>query len=537
MKRTALWFAALALGALALSGCGRDGTSPSTTGSVVRISQRNEPEDLDPALASIPDSFFVIRALSEGLVLPTATGPVPGAAERWEVSPDGTTYTFHLREGALWSDGEPVTAEDFIASYRRLLTPSTAAPKAELFYPVRNARDYVAGRITDFTEVGFRAADPRTLVITLERPAPRFLDYAASGPWMPASPGVVARWGRQWTRPGHHVGNGPFVLSEWLPNQRITVTRNPRYWDWASVRLDSIQFVRLDDGESEERAYRAGDIDVTLALPYTKLETYERERPADVHRLELGETRYLSFNTRRPPLDDPRVRQALSLAIDRERIVTDVLRGDQPAAARLLAPALLGSAGSGETPAGPPASGDPAAAARLLAQAGFPGGRGFPRLELSGWSATPVLEAIQAMWRKALGIEVSVSVREARVHVAALRSGAYDIALVTLIPDVADPLAALENFSSSSPGNYPHWSDIGFDKLLAGAASAGTPAQRSAFLFSAEKRLLEAQPLAPLYFNVKIWAMRPAVTGWEEDALWNRTYSHLGLGLPSGPAP
>ena len=185
------------------SGCTKHDPAPGAPApQILRISQRNEPADLDPAKASLPDELFIIRALSEGLVAPSPDNapPQPAAAERWEISPDECTYTFHLRRNALWSNGEPVTAADFLASYQRVLTPATAAPKAPLLFLVKNARAFATGELTDFAAVGFRAPDPHTLVVTLEHPAPRFLAYAASGPWIPVNPRVVARFGRTWTR-------------------------------------------------------------------------------------------------------------------------------------------------------------------------------------------------------------------------------------------------------------------------------------------------------------------------------------------------
>jgi oligopeptide transport system substrate-binding protein len=528
---------------LALGGCTRRDAAPPPVGqAVLRISQRNEPGDLDPAIASMPDDFFIIRALSEGLVIPSPDGatPVPAAAERWEVSPDQLRYTFHLRSNERWSNGEPVTAEDFLESFRRVLSPGTAAPKADLFFPVKNARDYLSGKLEDFGSVGFNAPDSQTVAVTLDRPMPpgEFLPYAASGPWIPVNPRAVSRLGSQWTRPGNFVGNGPYTLTEWLPNQRITVKPNSFYRAAGQVRLAAIQFVRFDDEDSEERAYRAGQVDVTMKVPTERIETYAHERPAELHRAPLAETRYLSFNTRRPALNDPRVRQALSMAIDQRRIVDDVLRGGQEPADRLIPTAIS----TGVLDKGPPRGlgYDPAEARRLLAAAGYPDGRNFPHLELSGWSSAPVLEAIQEMWKKELGIEVAIVLREARAHVAALRSGAYDIGFITLIPDVPDPISILENFTTDSPNNYPHWSDGVYDYLIQLAESAGNPAKDvgnfdAVALRGAESLLLTEAPLAPVYFNSKVWVMRTYVHGWREDALWTRYYGDLWMdstGIP-----
>ena len=517
--------------ALLLPSCSK--TAAPTAGEapqILRISQRNEPADLDPAVAALPDELFIIRALSEGLVAPAPDlgPPRPAAAERWEVSADALTYTFHLRRDAQWSNGEPVTADDFLDSYRRVLRPATAAPKAPLFFMVKNARAFALGEITDFDAVGFRAPDAHTVVVTLEHPVPRFLAYVASGPWIPVNLRAVARFGRSWTRPGNFVGNGAFTLTEWQPHQRIVVRRNPAYHGAASIRLTEIQFLAFDNGDTEERAYRAGQLDVTMAIPFTKLETYRRDHPDEAHRAPLAETRYLSFNTMRAPLNDARVRRALTLALNRGQLVARVLQGGQAPAYRLLPAALRGPDDHDLRRAGELRE-DPATARRLLAEAGFPGGRGFPRLELSSFVGTPVTEVVQATWRKELGIEVALVTREARVHVAALREGRYDIGFITAIPDVADAANLLGDFTADSPGNYPHWRDARYTALVDQAVRTADPALQADRLRAAEARLLDQCPLAPLYFNATNWLMRPTVRGWHQDALWTRFYDNVHL--------
>lgn len=528
---------------LFFAGCAKhDSTANPASAQVLRISQRNEPTDLDPATASLPDEFFVIRALSEGLLVPNPEGgaPLPAAAQRYEVSNDGLTYTFHLRSNAHWSNGEPVTAEDFVASYQRVLTPTTAAPKAHLFYAVANARAFVTGQLTDFAQVGIRALDASTLVITLAEPVADFPLYVASGPWIPVNPRAVQQHGRKWTQPEHYVGNGPFTLAEWRSQQRIVVRRNPQYHDAAGIKLAEIQFVRVDNQETEERAYRAGQIDVTMAVPQAKLEVYAKQHADELHRAPLAETRFISFNTTRPPLNDPRVRRALSLAIDRDQIVTRVLRGGQLPAERFLSPALLDGREitPGELSSKTPTSAadpstqayrhtfNPTEAKALLAAAGFPGGKGFPRLEFSGWDRNPTLEAVQQMWQQVLGIEVELAIREAKVHLAALHSGGYDIAFVTNLLDIRDPVAALHDFTTGASNNFPHWESPEFDRLVHEAGS-GQP-HRDA-LIQAERLLLQSAAAAPVYFNVQNWLMSPRVKGWEQDALWSRRYNDVWI--------
>lgn len=518
------------------SGCakGRD-PAASEPKKILRLSQRNEPSDLDPATATLPDEFFIIRALCEGLVAPApvtmaeATPEavvLPAAAERWEKTDDGLTYTFHLRPTATWSNGEPVTADDFLNSYRRILTPSTGAPKAALFFMVKNAQAFAAGKLTDFSAVGFQVVDRLTFRITLERPMPEFLLYVASGPWLPINERVIAAHGRAWTRPENYVGNGPFVLTEWRPNQRIITTRNPRYHRPSAVKLDEIHFMGIDSADTEERAFRAEQLDVTMTVPFAKIGGYVRDRPGEIHRAPLAETRFLSFNTQREPLRDRRVRTALSMAIDRELITRQLLHGGHLPADRLVPPPLRGKVDDASGPT-PSLDLDSDRARTLLAEAGFPGGRGFPRLELTTWVNSPITEVIQQMWKRELGIEVGLAIREAKVHVSALREGNYDIAFITAIPDVADAANLLEEFISNAPGNYPHWSDRRFDELMELAKNETDRTKRNAALLAAEDRLMEQSPLAPLYFNSKNWLMSSRVRGWQHDSLWTRFYLDL----------
>ncbi len=534
----------------ALSACSKSPTASAPV-SILRLSQRNEPADLDPATATLPDEFFIIRALSEGLVVPaisdlsslnhqlstSSSSVLPATAASWSLSPDRLTCTFNLRRDATWSDGSPVTADDFLFSYRRLLTPATAAPKAALFFAVKNARAFATGALTDFSAVGFRAPDAHTLLVTLERPFPQFLLYAASGPWIPVNPRAVTAHGRAWTRPENYVGNGPYTLSEWRPHQRIVVKKNPRFRpppassDSQPSTLNSqlpqeIHFLAFDNGDTEERAYRAGQIDVTMSVPVSKIPAYATERPAEYHATPLAETRYLAFNTTRPPLDDRRVRRALSLALDRATLVARLLHGTHQPATNFVPPSLTHPSSSSSSSH---STYSPNEARALLAAAGYPRGAGFPRLELSSWPiGPPIAEALQQFWKTELGIEVSLVTREAKAHVAALREGRYDIAFITAIPDVPDPVNLLSDLVTASPANYPHWSDPHYDELVAAAATAEGE-QRELLLESAEALLAASAPVAPLYYNSKTWLMSPRVHHWREDALWQRDYSAVSL--------
>ncbi len=492
---------------------------------ILRISQRNEPATLDPQVSALPDEFFIIRALSEGLVTPApAGGTQPGAAEKWETSSDGLTWTFHLRADARWSNGDAVTARDFVYTIRRALTPALAAPKAPLFFALKNAAAFYRGAVTDFASVGAAAPDDHTLVLTLEHPTPHLLALVASGPWLPVHEATVEKFGNTrdsaWTRPGNFVGNGPFVLAEWQHNQHIVVKKNPHYHNAGHVLLDGISFDAFDNGDSEERAFRAGQLDVTMSVPFSKLPTYA----APVLQTQpLAETRYLALNVSRPPLNDPRVRHALALALDRQSLVDAVLKGGQQPTLNYI-PANLGD----YTPVAR-VNADAKTARWLLAEAGFPEGRGFPSLELSTWTNPSVVEAIQQMWRRELGIEVSIVQREAKVHQAALHSGDFAIGFMPAIPDYGDPAALFGELVTGASNNFSHWSNANYDSLVAEAGRTSDATRRLELYHEAESVLVTELPIVPLYFNTQNFLVAPRVHGWRQDPLWTRYYLDVSL--------
>ncbi|MBE34270.1 MAG: ABC transporter substrate-binding protein [Opitutaceae bacterium] len=496
--------------------------------SVLRISQRNEPGVLDPALATLPDEFFIIRALSEGLVSPSPDGgtEIAAAAKSWDISDDRLTYTFHLRTNATWSNGEPLTADDFLASYRRVLSPKAAAPKANLFFLIKGAEAFYRSELTDFSKVGFTVIDAQTLRITLAHPAPQFLSYVASGPWIPVNPRIVARHGSSWTNPRHFVGNGPFTLVNWKPNQHIIVRRRSDYWDADRVHVGAIRFQAFDNSDAEERAYRAGQIDITMSVPFTKIAGYAAKAATPLRQIPLYETRFLAFNTQRHPLGDIRVRRALALAIDRKAITEHVLRGKQTAATHFVPEGLGGfrTVSSLAT--------DTLQARLLLAEAGYPNGKGFPVLEMTGWSQSAVLEVVQAIWKRELGITVNIGVRDAKVHVSDLTNGRYDIGFITAIPDIADAIGLLKDLSTGATNNYSQWSNNEYDALLLQSDHQTNAEERLTVLARAEEIISEQCPIAPLYFNAKNILQRNTVQGWQEDALWTRFYKDVSITTP-----
>lgn len=534
--RLALTSAALVLATLVgltLAGCAKRPPQPVDT--LLRLSQRNEPATLDPHLATLPDEISVLRALSEGLTAPHPDGgvPSPAAAESWIVSVDGRRHTFRLRRDARWSNGDPVTAADFVYSFRRALDPALASPKAQLFFAVKNAAAYHRGELADFSEVGFTAVNETTLIVETAEPTPYLPALAASGAWLPVHRATLERHAgptprdSTWSLPENFVGNGPFVLREWRKGQHLLLVPNPHYHSRTRIGVGSLRFQIYDSGDTEERAFRGGQVDVTMSVPTSKIETYAA--PV-LQRQPLHETRYFALNLSRPPLNDVRIRRALSLALDRDSLGNHVLRGGQRAALNFIPPGLGGYDGP------PRLRRDGDEARRLLAAAGYPDGRGFPRLELSAWGISPtILEAVQQMWRRELGLDIAIVQREGRVHMAALHSGDFTLALMPAIPDYADASALFEEFKTGAPGNFPRWSDAHYDELVTAAGRAATSTQRVELYRAAEDLLLSALPVIPLYFNTQNYLVSPAVHGWRQDELWNRFYLDVTL-HPDDPA-
>ncbi len=493
-----------------------------------------EPQDLDPHICTAYSDFNILIALFEGLTCidEKTSQAVPGVAESWEVSADGLLATFHLRAGAAWSNGDPVTAGDFVYSFHRALSPALASEYSYLLYPIRNAEAFNAGRIADFDQVGVRALDPRTLQITLGHPCSYLPALAAHQEWFPVHRatlekfGGFARRGTPWTRPENFVGNGAFLLKEWTPNARIVVVKNPRYWDAARSRLNSVVFFPNDNIAADENDFRAGQLHVTWDILPDRIAHYRNMTPPLVRIDPLSDSFFLRFNVTRPPLDDKRVRQALARAIDRAAIARDVLYGSRQPAYALTPPATAGYTSAAAIPT------DFAAARRLLAEAGYPGGKNFPRLEIqmnTDAINTAIFEALQEMWRRELGINVTLANQEFRVWLNNQRTGAYQISRSRWVGDYDDPSTYLDLFKSDSGNNMTGWANADYDRLNREADGALDPARRYALLRKAEAILLDAAPIAPIFYGTRTYLIQPCVRGWVPSLLGIHRYQYVWL--------
>ena len=466
----------------------------------------------------------IVMALFEGLTQydPKTCRPMPAVAERWEVSSDNLRWTFHLRPEARWSDGQPVTAGDFVFAYRRILSPGLGAEYAYLLYALENGEGYNSGKITDSSRIGALAPDDHTLVLNLVHPVPYLPAMTCHAAWYPLPRRTIERFGRadergtRWTRPGNLVGNGYFVLKDWKPHRYIRVARSPTYWNRREVRLREVFFYPIDDADAEERAFRSGQLHVSATLPLAKIGIYRHEHPTPLQAEPFLGTYVYRFNVTRPPLDDPRVRRALAMAIDRERIVRDVARGGQRPAGHFTPPGMAGFTATADVP------NDVEAARRLLAAAGFPGGKGFPRLSIltnTNEGHRQIAEAIQQMWRKNLGIEIGIYNQEGKVWNDSMRRLDYSIARFAWSGDYLDPSTFLDIMASDSGNNQTGWKNAEYDRLLDMARQTADTFRRYAYFQRCEEILARECPFAPIYYYVRLYLRRPEVKGWYGNLL------------------
>ncbi|MBL9211584.1 MAG: peptide ABC transporter substrate-binding protein, partial [Opitutaceae bacterium] len=511
---------ALAAAVLCAAACGKKEAPPSTAtkgGSAAaggmapqqiwKVSNGTEPQDLDPQnITGVPEHKLMM-AFFEGLAAedPKDLNPVPGLAERWEISDDGKVYTFYLRENAKWSNGEPITVPQIIESYQRMLSPKMAAEYAYLIYNfVAGAKDYYEGKITDFSQVGFKQTGERTLQVTLRNPTPYLIKIIASHyAWTPVPVNVIKKFGAldqkrtAWTRQGNFVGSGPFLLKEWLPNRRIVAARNPHYWDAKTVKLDEIHFLPTEDVATDERNFRTGQVHMTNTLPVAKIDVYRRENPESLRIDPYLGIYFFRCNVARPPLNDKRVRRALALAIDRESLVKNVTRGDQIPAYAVCYPGTAGYVPRARL------QGTLEEAKRLLAEAGFPEGKGMPTIELlynTSENHRAIAEAIQQMWRKNLGVNISLLNQEWKVYLDMQHTKNFTLQRGGWIADYLDPHVFYEIWETGNGNNDTNWGTPEYDQLLQQALAAKNEQERYEIYQKMEAILVDELPILPIYY-------------------------------------
>ncbi len=478
------------------------GSTTPPADNVLRFNNGAEPETIDPGLAVGQPDGRVAQILFEGLTVPdpVTLEPRPGQAERWELSADGLTYTFHLRRGLQWSDGRPLGAQDFVWSWLRVLRPETAARYAGLLAPIQNAEAFTAGTLRDPRQVGIHAPDDSTLVVTLAQPTAYFLFLTGFYTYLPVPRHAIERFGNRWTLPGNIVCNGPFVVSRWRQGDHFDFAKNPRYWDAASVKLDGLVAYAVEDRNTSVNLYKAGVIDWTTSgwipspfIPYLK-------GYADFQHARYQGVYFYSMNVTHAPLDRVWVRRALNLAVDRDGIARDVLKGMRDPWGNFTPSGYPGYV------APPGVHFDAAKARDCLARAGYPGGKGFPKLSIlvNGDDSRRIAEAVQEMWKRTLDIDVEIESQEWGSYLQAQTTFQYDIAAIMI---------------SGDGNNRTGWGDTRYDALLKGAAVEPDQARRLRMLSEAEALLLDHGSMIPIYHMTVNDLVKPWVRGIVPTAL------------------
>lgn len=487
------------------------------------IGNGREPVTLDPHKAASWADLRVIEGLYEGLTVihPETKEILGGVAESWVLSDDGKTWRFKIRENAKWSNGITITAHDFVLSAKRILGPEFGSDIVVHFlYSVKNAEAYHLGQLDSFDEVGVFAESNTVLVIEVDFQNPAFLTqlsyfFPVSSSGFEDDEFFDGRY--QWGHGSMVVSNGAYRLESWVVNEKISLIKNPYYWDHLSVAIDRVSFLPIEDLNTEERAFRSGQIQITAKVPPGKVEWYKRNDPNKLRtdpRLGLF---FLQLNQDIAPLSDVKVRLALAKAINREEIVESVLRDGKLPANGIIPASFLNLRENEDSLVF-----DPAEARRLLSEAGFPGGKGFPQLEfLINTSNTyqALAEAIQYGWKRHLGVEVDIFNQEWKVFLAAVESRDYEVARYGYVPLYPDAYPLFQIFTSEGTENYTGWRNPLYDQLVENARREVNQDDRNRLFRQAESLLLEEVPIIPVFYYNSAYLISPEVNGWKPDLM------------------
>ncbi|KNF07238.1 oligopeptide-binding protein OppA [Gottschalkia purinilytica] len=489
---------------------------------VLRFNWQANPPNLDPQVCKDQVSGWIINGIYEGLVRRSPNGEIKqgsGLAEKWEVSDDKLTYTFHLRD-AKWSDGTPITAEDFAFAWKRALNPATASEYAYQLYHIKNGEAYNTGKIKDADQVGITVVDPKTLKVELERPTPFFLDLLAFYTYLPAQKATVEKLGDQFaTAPDKMVYSGPFVVKEWKNEQKLTLEKNPNYWDAKSVKLQRIEGDMITDANALVNLYDTGDMDeMTVSVDF--IDKYKDTE--DYVKVPEGTVWYLQYNVENKYMKNENIRKGLSLAIDRKSHVDNVLRGAGVVAGGLT-PGLIKGKDDGEfaKQRGDVLPKYDAKKAKEYFEKGlkelgitkeeFQKGTSF----LAGDSTRALREAqtYQEMWKKALGVEIKIESASFKLRLDRYDRKDYTITMAGWGGDYNDPMSFMDLHLTGAPHNDAYYSNPEYDELVKTAITTADINERHDNLIKAEKILAKDMPIYPLYYEVKPHAVKPYVKG------------------------
>ena len=521
---------------LTLSGCGdyQSNVESGNREGTLHWGNGTEPQSLDPHIATGVPEHHIISSLMEGLVHKDGETlePRPGVAKSWDISADGRVYTFYLRQDARWSNGDLHNAHDYVWSWWRALQPALGNLYAYMYFPIANAKAYYDGEISDFSQVGVKALDDYVLQVTLTEPIPYFLqllDHYSTYPVHRATIekfGTADQRGTRWTFEGNIVGNGAFQLKEWKINRRITVERNPHYWNAENVRLNQVVFYPTENVTTEERMFRAGQLHYS-GIPSDKIQAYSQSNDPSLRIQPYLGVYFYRLNVDKPQLSDKRVRRALGMTINRDQLVSQITKGGQIPAYAITPPGTMGYYPESDL------TFDPEGAKKLLAEAGYPNGEGFPTTEIlynTSEGHRKIAVALQQMWKKYLNIDVILLNQEWKVYLDTVSNHHYEIARAGWIGDYVDPNNFLDMFLCNGGNNRTHWCNPEYDQIiLQQVPKAKTHQQRLELFQQAENILLDEMPVIPIYIYTSNNLVHPTVKNFGRNILNQANYREMYL--------
>lgn len=517
-------FCFLALVLILAMGCTKKEVSHDPNTLVVRVP--SEPPNIDPALGVDAVSIDVMNNLGDGLVsFDRDMKPVPALAESYEISKDGTTFTFKLRKGVVWSDDVPLVARHFVESWERILSPKTAGEYSYFLFDIKNAEEFNSGKVKDFSQVGVKALDDQTLEVKLKQPAVYWINMPAFVVMFPVRADLEQKNGNKFLEPPNFVGIGPYLLKEWEHDKRLVLERNEKYWDKSNPpKIKNLIIQIVEDPSTAVSLFEKGQIDFMRALPSLQIEKYKGDPRFHFQPYLRGY--HYSFNVNKKPFNDVRVRKAFAHAIDRAEIVK-VLRDDRIPATSWIPKGLLGyNAGIG-------IQFDVEKAKKLLAEAGFPDGKGFPKFKLAFDTREDnkiVAENILAQWKKNLNVAPEVQSMEWKVYLDAMKTDAPEVFRFGWGADYPDANNFMDMFFGKSGNNHTKWASTKYESLVKKAAAEQDPAKRQGLYDQAQKIMLEEDvAVVPLFQDNVNYLLSDRVKIFYMDPMSNLFVRHYGL--------
>ncbi len=515
-----------------LAACGGGGEEPGGEATLdISVCFASEPSTIDPALNTAVDGAIMLQHTFEGLIKWVDDGEgnatlAPGMAESWDVSEDGTVYTFHLREDALWSDGEPVTAYDFEYAWKRVVDPETAADYSYMLDCVKNGPEIIYVGTMSPDDLAAVALDEKTFEVTLHTAIPYFIEIAAFPATFPVRQDIIEEYGDQWTfDPATYIGNGPYMMSEWVHNSYIMMVKNPNYYDYDKLGPDSIKFALMDDNNAILAAFNSGELDFAENPPVDEIPALLESGQLKV--ADYIGTYFVCFQTQKEPFDDPRVREAFSLVIDRNYIVNQISRAGETPAGGYVPNGIYDAEGPGSDfreVGGDYYSMDDAdyaakcdRARELLAEAGYPNGEGFPIVEYlynTHDNHRAIGEALQNMWQTELGVQVTLTNQDWAVFIDTRKNGDFTFARHGWIADYNDPITFLDMWITTSGNNDAQYNNSEYDALIAKAKATADVTERMSIMHEAEDMLMAEHVVAPIYFYTQPYMVADDLQGW-----------------------